>query len=182
MKKIEKINEEIAQLKIELENVQGTSTEVYARIVGYYRSVKNWNRGKKEEYRFRKDFNAGKACDAATTTRSTEVAAIKMKNQNEMPVKKKIEKLTINAVKDASEAYLYFYRNSCPNCAPVKNYLKSLRENTIEINVDTADGLKLAAKYDVMATPTAIWFDNEGNEMFRGSSVNSLTKAVELAC
>jgi anaerobic ribonucleoside-triphosphate reductase len=31
-------------------------TEVYARIVGYYRAVRNWNAGKKEEYKYRKDF------------------------------------------------------------------------------------------------------------------------------
>jgi hypothetical protein len=37
--------------------VQGTQTEVYTRIVGYYRSVKNWNLGKKEEYKHRVTFN-----------------------------------------------------------------------------------------------------------------------------
>ena len=31
----------------------GAECEVYARIVGYYRSVRNWNKGKKEEYRER---------------------------------------------------------------------------------------------------------------------------------
>jgi transcription elongation factor Elf1 len=31
-------------------------TEVYTRIVGYYRPVNQWNRGKKEEYRHRKLF------------------------------------------------------------------------------------------------------------------------------
>jgi ribonucleoside-triphosphate reductase len=32
-------------------------TEVYARIVGYYRPVQNWNIGKKSEYKVRKLFN-----------------------------------------------------------------------------------------------------------------------------
>jgi len=31
-------------------------TEVYARIVGYYRPVKNWNKGKAEEFRHRREF------------------------------------------------------------------------------------------------------------------------------
>jgi ribonucleoside-triphosphate reductase len=30
---------------------------VYARIVGYYRPVQNWNIGKKSEYKVRKLFN-----------------------------------------------------------------------------------------------------------------------------
>jgi len=36
--------------------VNGTECEVYSRIVGYYRPVKQWNRGKKAEREERKDF------------------------------------------------------------------------------------------------------------------------------
>lgn len=35
--------------------------EVYSRIVGYYRPTQNWNRGKQEEFKFRKTFSEGKA-------------------------------------------------------------------------------------------------------------------------
>lgn len=35
----------------------GKDTEVYARIVGYYRAVKNWNKGKREEKKNRVPFN-----------------------------------------------------------------------------------------------------------------------------
>lgn len=34
----------------------GNETEVFSRIVGYYRPVKNWNKGKKEEYKEREEF------------------------------------------------------------------------------------------------------------------------------
>jgi len=34
----------------------GRRTEVYSRIVGYYRPVKNWHRGKREEVIQRKEF------------------------------------------------------------------------------------------------------------------------------
>ena len=34
----------------------GKDTEVYARIVGYYRAVRNWNKGKKEEKKHRLAF------------------------------------------------------------------------------------------------------------------------------
>ena len=44
------VENEISQTKEALENVQGTPTEVYARIVGYYRSVRNWNKGKRAEF------------------------------------------------------------------------------------------------------------------------------------
>jgi ribonucleoside-triphosphate reductase len=32
----------------------GSETEVWSRIVGYYRPVKNWNKGKNEEFRQRR--------------------------------------------------------------------------------------------------------------------------------
>lgn len=53
---IEQINSKISLIKSEIENVKGTECEVYARIVGYYRSVKNWNAGKAEEYKHRVSF------------------------------------------------------------------------------------------------------------------------------
>ena len=36
----------------------GAETEVYSRVVGYLRPVKQWNRGKKEEFKQRKTFTA----------------------------------------------------------------------------------------------------------------------------
>ena len=58
MRDIEKVNAEIEEVKKELENVHGIGTEVYARIVGYYRSVRNWNKGKREEYNHRLMFSS----------------------------------------------------------------------------------------------------------------------------
>ena len=46
---LEQVEAEIAQTKEALANVKGTDTEVYARIVGYYRSVRNWNKGKQHK-------------------------------------------------------------------------------------------------------------------------------------
>ena len=33
-------------------------TEVYSRIVGYFRPVQNWNHGKQQEFTDRKEFKA----------------------------------------------------------------------------------------------------------------------------
>jgi ribonucleoside-triphosphate reductase len=35
-------------------------TEVYSRVVGFYRPTKLWNRGKKEEFKERKEFSLDK--------------------------------------------------------------------------------------------------------------------------
>ena len=56
IEEIQQINNEISLLYTQLENLKGTPCDVYTRIVGYYRSVKNWNKGKREEYKQRLPF------------------------------------------------------------------------------------------------------------------------------
>ena len=53
---VEDIDKEIALVDEQMENAKGSACEVYARIVGYYRAVGNWNKGKKEEFKKRKLF------------------------------------------------------------------------------------------------------------------------------
>lgn len=53
---IESIEEDTQALRNELGENKGRETEVYSRIVGYYRPVTLWNHGKKEEYRDREEF------------------------------------------------------------------------------------------------------------------------------
>lgn len=166
MTRIQEIDNQINQLKAQLNQVEGTPTEVYARIVGYYRSVKNWNKGKKSEFAIRKEF-------------SNDFCFPALKETSSISTNNEVAATTTSAV---NQGYLYFYRDSCPNCPPVKNYLNSLDANINLVNVDTKEGLKMASKYDVMATPTAIYFDEQGRELFRGSCVADLKKAFEVAC
>jgi hypothetical protein len=56
--KIERINEQIKQIDEAIANprlAEGTSS-TYSRISGYYRSVSNWNTGKKAEFEARKNY------------------------------------------------------------------------------------------------------------------------------
>ena len=36
----------------------GQKTEIYSRVVGYFRPVSDWNKGKKEEFKERKTYTA----------------------------------------------------------------------------------------------------------------------------
>ena len=54
---VQDIDREIAALEAKYTEVEGTQTEVYTRIVGYFRSDANWNKGKREEYNYRKTFS-----------------------------------------------------------------------------------------------------------------------------
>lgn len=55
------IEAKIAETKQQLKDVHGTQAEVYARIVGYYRPVRNWNKGKSVEYKKRKLYTVDNA-------------------------------------------------------------------------------------------------------------------------
>ncbi len=46
--------------------INAIRTEVYSRIVGYYRPVQNWNRGKREEFSQRKYITLTKSEQKAT--------------------------------------------------------------------------------------------------------------------
>ena len=46
----------IEKLEVELAELKGTECEVYSRVVGYFRPVKQWNNGKQEEFEDRKMF------------------------------------------------------------------------------------------------------------------------------
>ena len=50
----------------------GQKTEVYSRIVGYFRPVQNWNIGKRQEFDERVEFSELKAatCNMPTDTAS----------------------------------------------------------------------------------------------------------------
>jgi ribonucleoside-triphosphate reductase len=57
---VKQIDKEIKQLETQLETIEGTDTEVYTRIVGYYRPVSKFNPGRAEEYKHRKLFSLTK--------------------------------------------------------------------------------------------------------------------------
>lgn len=149
------IEAKIHELKAELDDLHGTTTEVYTRIVGYYRSVKNWNAGKREEYGVRKLYKvASKPCPQDAPAKEGQSAEPLQGNQ---------------AVR-----YELFTRKTCPNCPPVKAFVQALDLDGQHLDVDTEEGLSAARKYGVMASPTVIFFDEQNKEVFRSSDVREL--------
>ena len=56
MRRREGLEQRITELKEMMANVKGKRTEVYTRIVGYYRPVSNWNKGKYSEFQDRQTY------------------------------------------------------------------------------------------------------------------------------
>jgi ribonucleoside-triphosphate reductase len=191
---LDQINKRLEELKASRTQIQGMETEVYARIVGYYRSVRNWNKGKKEEFGVRRNYT-GLSDQRKTETRQRgfdpalvptaggegfrpepprDMENQKNNAQNELGFSAEREMLD----------YLYFYRKTCPNCPPVAAWLDGSGLNGRRIDVDRESGMLEASRYDISAAPTVIFLDEKGNETGRGSSVavlNSLAGAAAAA-
>lgn len=161
MRTREAIDADIAAAQSELQNVHGSATEVYARIVGYYRSVRNWNKGKREEFSERKMFEhenpkthlyAGQSAVLDMGTTSIQYPAF----------------------------FEVYTRKTCPNCPPVKDYCNNLGIAVHYIDADTEEGIKTAAKHGVRSCPTVIMYNEAEKELSRAYSVADL-KAHHLA-
>lgn len=160
---LEAIDAEIAETKAALKDVHGTQTEVYARIVGYYRAVRNWNKGKRDEFDQRKMFvhdeSAANTLDEKTVS-CDDTAASEISVPSTAP--------------GTAGRYEFFLRRTCPNCPPVKAYMADLAMHGEQIDVDTEAGLQSAAAKGVFAAPTVIFYDAQDNEIGRAHTVEEL--------
>ncbi|MFP4067896.1 MAG: anaerobic ribonucleoside-triphosphate reductase [Spirochaetaceae bacterium] len=183
MRDLETIDREIAELKERLAGIEGTPTEIYTRIVGYYRSLTNWNRGKSEEYRHRRTFDytasgagahgaelrTGAASDAGagTGTGAASDAGTGTGADDSAPAAER-------------HGYAYFFRTACPNCPPVRSVLERTGLSGVHYDVDTDEGFAKAAELQILSTPTVVFFDETGRETGRATTprmVDELTGA-----
>ncbi len=167
MRTVETIDNEIKELRERMTSVKGTETEVYTRIVGYYRAVKNWNKGKRDEYNKRKLFTQ----PGKVSLRDVAESAVSTATFNDTPEPKRAT--LSDSTSDPAE-YIYFYRTTCPNCPPVRNWLDNSHLNGEAVNVDKKEGFALAASYQIFVSPTVIFLDNEGREMYRATNIDAL--------
>lgn len=165
---LEQVEQEIAETKAALQNVHGTETEVYARIVGYYRAVKNWNKGKSCEFNQRRMFEVN---DEGYSVLAAQRCGTETKT--EPAVETKTEEVGEVA------SYEMFVRKTCPNCPPVKAYMADVKVIGRSIDVDSESGLKEAASKGVFAAPTVILYNKAGEEVGRCHTVEELTAVFE---
>lgn len=164
MRTLEQIDREIMVLEKELDDCKGTPTEVYTRIVGYYRAVDNWNRGKKEEYYQRSTYNFDESM-----VEEKSILGI-YENKEEKSAKK-----TLKTIKSGEVAsYKLFTSQYCRNCPPVKNYVTGLDIAGEEIDVSTDLGISASKDYEIMSTPTVILLNKNNTILKRVHAVSEL--------
>ncbi len=118
----------------------GCDTEVYSRITGYYRPVKNWNAGKTQEFKDRKTYSVEE--------NKTPVDTVQEIHE---------EKKQILTSKNEENKCLLFTTKTCPNCAMIKKVLED-KGIAYEL-VDAEENLELSKKYQISSVPTLVTED-----------------------
>ena len=116
----------------------GADTEVYSRITGYYRPVKNWNAGKTQEFKDRKTYSIEEMKSPVSTVKE-------IKKEEKAPVVKTDSKV------------LLFTTKTCPNCSMIKKVLSD-RQIDYEV-IDAEENVELSKKYNIVAVPTLVTQD-----------------------
>ena len=132
----------------------GRKAEVYSRITGYYRPVQNWNAGKTQEYKERREYNIG---HSVLTHKGPLEASVPV---SEAPS-------AAPEVPAAREKAILFATPTCPNCRIACSYLD--KAGFAYDKLMAGENAELAKKYGVKQAPTLIVPDGEGFEKIAGA-------------
>ena len=141
----------------------GERTEVYSRITGYYRPVRNWNDGKAQEYKERKLYD--------------------IKNS---VLKKKAEGVCDDAVvceevaieTDGTENVMLFTTKTCPNCKAAASVLEKC--NVGYTKIDAEENADMTRSFDVRQAPTLVVEKDGKVQTFAGmSEIRKYTDSIK---
>jgi anaerobic ribonucleoside-triphosphate reductase len=145
----------------------GKATEVYSRITGYYRPVRNWNDGKSSEFENRKTYEPEELF--SVNRNLLEEAGVEMPRVGTQTLGRanRVENPKSNS--DAEKVILITTK-TCPNCQAAKNYLNQAGIEYDVILADEADGAEIAVQYNISAAPTLIVQSGEEAELYSNVS------------
>ncbi|MFX0050075.1 MAG: anaerobic ribonucleoside-triphosphate reductase [Candidatus Hermodarchaeota archaeon] len=158
----------------------GKPTEVYSRIVGYFRPVSKWNDGKTQEFKERVMFELHDF-DKIREIQMTEIREAKTSYIPELNADSAIQSEVVNENTSNGNYIAVFVSPTCPKCGPFKRLLHQLVD-TIEIrtiDTSTEEGLRLVREFGILQLPTAIVFTEEGNT-FRFSTIEELNEYLPI--
>ena len=131
----------------------GKETEVYSRITGYYRPVKNWNAGKTQEFKQRKTYELKKGEEPH---QFEEVC--KCEEHNEV----KTEAPKVNEL-------LLFTSPTCPNCKVAKMLLD--KEGIKYHQIDAYANKEMSEAYGIQNAPTLLVPEGDSFKVYDNASL-----------
>jgi ribonucleoside-triphosphate reductase len=125
----------------------GEKTEVYSRITGYYRPIQNWNDGKAQEYKDRKEYNI-------SNSKLSHDGPIRIVEGcgscHEEPI------LVDEPIKDEEIVGLpvMYVKDHCPKCKGAEQKFKLAKVDYTLVNC--SENMDLARELNIQQTPTII--------------------------
>jgi ribonucleoside-triphosphate reductase len=137
----------------------GEDTEVYSRITGYYRPVKNWNEGKTQEYKERRLYEPD----------HSQLKRIKLSSEGNGDVKQQANELVGKQENLSMNDGIYFFTTkTCPNCKMARTFLEKSGLNFKTI--DAEEDQLLAKELKVKQAPTVVVVNKEKIDRFVNAS------------
>ena len=142
----------------------GRDAEVYSRITGYYRPVRNWNDGKASEFVNRKTYDTEDDI-------KQEIAKREMPITEETPDKKlhdaakcvaaKVDATAPESIASNGKRFLVSTK-TCPKCVFIKKQLETAGLRFTPLYAEDKEGSEMAQKYNISSVPVLI--DETGSE------------------
>ncbi|NLC72272.1 MAG: ribonucleoside triphosphate reductase [Ruminococcaceae bacterium] len=137
----------------------GEKAEIYSRITGYYRPVQNWNAGKSQEFKDRKEYNV-------ENSRINPEKHPSCCGEELVPESLISPELHAEEFEQSDEPML-FTTPTCPNCKLAVSMLE--KGNVPYRKINAEDYADMARSFGIKQAPTLIIKNNEGFEKFSGA-------------
>jgi ribonucleoside-triphosphate reductase len=119
----------------------GEKTEVYSRITGYYRPVQNWNAGKTQEFKERKEYVIAHSHLKHNGPKVTEI-------NSEEPAAAQASQAS------GEELPILFISATCPNCKIARTFMDKMGYQYKALLA--TENAELARSYGVKQAPTLV--------------------------
>ena len=139
----------------------GKETEVYSRITGYYRPLKNWNAGKTQEFKERREYDALNSMNVHTEKSDVVI------RDDECTVK--------TEYRNPNNEILLFATKTCPKCKMAEMMLD--KANISYRIIDAEENVELTRKYNVTEAPTMIV--PKGDSLLTIENPSNIKKFIE---
>ncbi len=130
----------------------GAATEIWSRITGYYRPVQNWNDGKVQEYKHRKEYEV----------ESSQIEGRRLSDREPGVACAPQEEAPVAVCRDAKA--ILFTRVTCPNCRVAEQLLG--KAGVAYEKLIAEEHVELCRKYGIKGAPTLVITDGENHENY----------------
>ena len=137
----------------------GEKTEVYSRITGYYRPVQNWNAGKTQEYKDRKEYNIETSVLRHEGVKDSGCGC----DHGDCGCEKK-------APDGTGSKSMLFTTKTCPNCRVAIGYLDKAGYKYEKLLAE--ENTELVNEFEIKQAPTLIVTD--GNDVLKFIGVGEI--------